>query len=187
MARTRACGRSAGFGVAPAVGLRVVCRRMASPRITVVIPTWNRGALLERAVASVRAQTVAVHEIIVVDDGSTDDTEARMRRRGDSVRYLRQQNAGAGSARNLGMRAASSEWVAFLDSDDVFAFDHVARLLQAIDGTGGRPATFFRDTQEEGEAQTFWQKCDFTAKVPFEVAADAMDWAMLAIQPILPS
>jgi len=160
---------------------------MGSPRIAVVIPTWNRGALVERAVASVRAQTVAAHEILVVDDGSTDDTESRMRRHGDSVRYLRQQNAGAGAARNNGMRAAASEWVAFLDSDDVFAFDHLARLSQAIDGTGGRPATFFRDTQEEGEAQTFWQKCAFAAKAPFEVAADAMDWAMLPVQPILPS
>ena len=159
---------------------------MGSPRIVVVIPTYQRGALLERALASVRAQTFAAHEIVVVDDGSTDDTADLMRRQAD-VRYLYQQNAGAAVARNHGMQATTAEWVAFLDSDDVFFPDHLARLCAAIEGTEGRPATFFRDLRVEGQDQTYWESCGFAAREPFEVATDAMDWAMMVIQPLMPS
>lgn len=159
----------------------------ASPTISVVIPTYNRGALLERALASVYAQTLPAHQIVVVDDGSHDDTAARMEGHRGRVHYLRQQNAGAGVARNTGMQAATGDWIAFLDSDDVFAPDHLQRLAAAIAATGGGPALFFRDTQEEGLPQTFWQKTGFAAAAPFAVQADAMAWALLPIQPILPS
>jgi glycosyltransferase involved in cell wall biosynthesis len=88
--------------------------------ISAIIPTYNRADVVCAAVDSVLAQTYRNIEIIVVDDGSTDDTRARLRRYGDSVRVIWQQNAGAAAARNAGVRVASGEIVTFLDSDDLW-------------------------------------------------------------------
>ena len=92
------------------------------PRFTVstVIPTYNRAALLARAIRSAVAECEPGDEVIVVDDGSTDDTEAIVREWGPPVRYLRAAHGGAGAARNAGVRAATGDLVAFLDSDDVW-------------------------------------------------------------------
>lgn len=87
-------------------------------RVSVVIPAYNRAKRLPRAINSVLAQAPAEVEIIVVDDGSTDDTRSVVARYGDRVRYIYQPNAGVGAARNAGMRHATGELVAFLDSDD---------------------------------------------------------------------
>lgn len=86
--------------------------------ISVVIPTYNRGFCIHSALNSVFAQTLRPYEVIVVDDGSSDDTAAVVATYGQSVRYLVQRNAGASAARNTGIHAASGAWVAFLDSDD---------------------------------------------------------------------
>jgi glycosyltransferase involved in cell wall biosynthesis len=83
-----------------------------------VIPTYNRAAVVERAIASIKEPGLAV-EIIVVDDGSTDDTRERLRDRHDIV-YLRQErNAGQAAARNVGIGVAGGHYIAFLDSDDL--------------------------------------------------------------------
>ena len=88
--------------------------------ISVVIPTYNSGHLLVQAVDSVLAQTVAPAEIIVVDDGSTDDTRERLRPYSRVVRHVFQENQGVSAARNCGVCAARGELVAFLDADDVW-------------------------------------------------------------------
>ncbi len=87
-------------------------------RVSVVIPTYNRARRLPAAIDSVLRQGLDETEIVVVDDGSVDDTRAVVARYGDRVRYVYQQNAGVGSARNVGIRHATGEFVAFLDSDD---------------------------------------------------------------------
>jgi glycosyltransferase involved in cell wall biosynthesis len=98
--------------------------------ITVIIPTHNRRDTLARALDSVLAQTMQPTEVIVVDDGSSDDTR-RLVAGYPRVRYLYQENAGVSSARNLGIEAARGEWLAFLDSDDEWQPDKL-RHQQAL-------------------------------------------------------
>ena len=87
-------------------------------RISTVIPTYNRAHLVGRAVESVLSQCLEGDEVIVVDDGSTDNTEEALKSYAGRIRYVRIPNSGAGAARNAGVREASGDLVAFLDSDD---------------------------------------------------------------------
>jgi GT2 family glycosyltransferase len=87
--------------------------------VSVVIPTYNRARILGSAIESALRQKART-EIIVVDDGSRDDTEKVVSRFGSRIRYLRQRNAGVAAARNTGMRQAKGEFIAFLDSDDIW-------------------------------------------------------------------
>lgn len=88
-------------------------------QISVVIPTFNRVVQVAEAIQSVLDQSVAPREVIVVDDGSSDGTEAMIRDRfGDQVNYVYQANRGVSHARNTGIQRASGNWIAFLDSDD---------------------------------------------------------------------
>ena len=96
-----------------------------SPRFSVIIPAFNAATTLARAIDSVRAQSWPVHEIIVVDDGSSDDTADVARRFGDAVRLIRQRNSGVSVARNAGAAAATGDWLAFLDADDWYAPDRI--------------------------------------------------------------
>lgn len=90
-------------------------------QVSAIIPTYNRRELLLRALDSVVAQTRAVDEIIVIDDGSTDGTDAALRARDDPrIRYHWQPNAGVSAARNRGMAMARGRYIALLDSDDVW-------------------------------------------------------------------
>ena len=109
------------------------------PAISVVIPAYNAAATLARALDSVLAQSHAAHEIVVVDDGSADATEAVVAGYTDSaratpVRYLRQDNAGPSAARNRGVEAATGDWIAFLDADDWYypeRLAHHAKMIEA--------------------------------------------------------
>ena len=101
---------------------------MNSLTFSVVIPTYNRGSVILETIESILAQTRQVEEIIVVDDGSTDDTGARLAPVMDRIVYIRQENAGVSAARNTGIRAASSEWICFLDSDDIWLAERMAIL-----------------------------------------------------------
>lgn len=89
-------------------------------KVSVIIPTYNRSKLLVAAVESVLAQTYQDFEIIVVDDGSTDDTEQQMRRYVGRVTYIKQRNSGVNAARNHAISVSSSEYIALLDNDDLW-------------------------------------------------------------------
>jgi glycosyltransferase involved in cell wall biosynthesis len=106
---------------------------LANGRVTVVIPTYNRAALVQRAIQSVLQQTASsLCDIVVVDDGSTDITPQVLQRYASKVRYLRQLNAGVAAARNAALRGPCNEFVAFLDSDDEWAPHKLARQLDVL-------------------------------------------------------
>jgi glycosyltransferase involved in cell wall biosynthesis len=88
--------------------------------VSVIIPTYNRAAFLAGAIESVLGQTALAAELLVIDDGSTDHTADLVAGYGEAVRYLHQANRGPAAARNLGIRAARHDLIAFLDSDDRF-------------------------------------------------------------------
>ena len=100
--------------------------------VSVVIPVFNGEAFLAEAIASVLAQTEPPAEIIVVDDGSTDGTAAVARDFGERIHLLQQTNQGASAARNHGIRVAQGELLTFLDADDQFTPDALARQLRRI-------------------------------------------------------
>ena len=102
------------------------------PSISVVIPVYNGERHLGEAIASVLAQAVPVHEILVIDDGSTDGSAAVAEHVGAPVRCHRQVNAGAAAARNSGVALAAGEFLAFLDADDLWLEDKLPRQLAAF-------------------------------------------------------
>ena len=109
---------------------------MATPFFSVVIPVYNRAAVLARAIASVRAQSFQDFEIVVVDDGSRDDPRAVAEAFNDSrIRFIRKVNAGGGAARNTGIDEARGAFVAFLDSDDVFLPHHLKDMHALLKGS----------------------------------------------------
>jgi glycosyltransferase involved in cell wall biosynthesis len=99
------------------------------PQVSAIIPTHNRRALVCEAIASALAQRDVALEVIVVDDGSTDDTASALAGLGGRIRYLQQPTRGVAAARNTGARSARGEWLAFLDSDDLWRPHKLARQL----------------------------------------------------------
>ena len=101
-------------------------------KVSVIIPTYNRGAVVLRALRSVFAQDHAVDQVIVVDDGSTDGTIERVERNFPGVELIVQTNHGVSHARNRGIERARNEWLAFLDSDDEWLPGKITAQLAAI-------------------------------------------------------
>lgn len=98
--------------------------------ISVIIPTFDRAATVKRAIDSVLAQSHPAHEIIVVDDASTDDTPAVLKKFGSAIKVIsNERNRGVSVARNAGIQVARSDWLAFLDSDDEWAPGKLERQI----------------------------------------------------------
>ncbi|MCW3046870.1 MAG: glycosyltransferase family protein [Solirubrobacterales bacterium] len=123
------------------------------PEVTVVIPTRNRAPLLCGALSSALVQEEVDVEVIVIDDGSTDDTQARLDRIGDPrLRRLRNPAPeGVARARNAGLALAAGEWVAFLDDDDLWAPRKLRRQLDAAAAAGASFAYGAAIVVDEGE------------------------------------
>ena len=98
--------------------------------VSVVIPTLNRRCLLKRAISSVLMQTVEPDEIIVVDNGSTDQTDIMVSSSFPTIKYLVEKKRGVSAARNKGIKFSQSNWVALLDSDDTWAPNKIEKQLQ---------------------------------------------------------
>lgn len=110
---------------------------MSTPLISVIIPSYNRAHIIEKSVRSVLAQTFADFELLIIDDGSTDNTREVIEGMKDGrIRYVYQENAGACAARNHGISLAQGQYVAFHDSDDLWYPDKLEKQLHCIEETG---------------------------------------------------
>ncbi len=108
--------------------IKIMCKR-ATPEVSVIIPTYNRAEFVGAAIASVLAQSYTGYEILVIDDGSTDNTPQVLARFGDKIRIIRQPNGGVARARNTGIRHARGKFICFLDSDDLWTPAKLERQL----------------------------------------------------------
>jgi glycosyltransferase involved in cell wall biosynthesis len=103
------------------------------PKVSVIIPTYNRRKYVAKAVVSVLGQSFKDLEVIVVDDGSTDDTRQILEPYRSKIYYIYQANAGVSAARNKGIQSATGEWLAFLDSDDEWTRDYLSKQIQRVE------------------------------------------------------
>ena len=135
--------------------------------VSVVIPTFNRGEKIAATLDSVLNQTRAPDEIIVVDDGSSDESAAWIETHyGERVRVIRQKNGGVARARNRGWRAARGEWIAFLDHDDEFLPHKLEALESHLTGEAGVIVSRWREI-ENGE---------IVRESPVVAPKNAFDW-----------
>ncbi len=116
-----------------------------NPLVTVIIPTYNRGWILKEAIESVLSQDFGDFELIVVDDGSTDNTMEILDGYDRDITVLRQENHGVSAARNAGIAFASGQFIAFLDSDDMWL---PGKLASQIDFFNSNPDALICQTQE---------------------------------------
>jgi glycosyltransferase involved in cell wall biosynthesis len=134
-----------------------------NPKVSVVIPTYNRAATVRKGIESVLAQTVTDLEVIVVDDGSSDDTQKILGETfGDRIRYYAQPNKGASVARNKGITEARGEWIAFLDSDDLWEKDKLEWQFKALERFGPQCGGCYTDVRifNHSETRTFFQMAE---------------------------
>jgi len=113
--------------------------------ISIIIPTYNRSYTLARALDSVVRQSTGYRQIIVVDDGSTDNTEELINSNYPQVDYVKQKQQGVSAARNLGIKQAKGQWLAFLDSDDAW---HIDKLKLQMDALNNNPGLLLCHTNE---------------------------------------
>lgn len=131
-----------------------------NPKISVVIPTYNREDKVLKAIESALAQSFTDLEVIVVDDGSTDNTGRILEETFENrIRYYKQANQGASIARNRGIEEARGEWIAFLDSDDVWEKEKLELQLRATAHFGSRCGGCYTDVRfmNYPETRTFFQ------------------------------
>lgn len=118
---------------------------MENPTVSIIIPTYNRAGMLTEAIDSVLGQDFTDFELIVVDDGSTDDTPQILKAYGSKIRVIRQRHQGVSAARNQGITAATGRFIAFLDSDDLWL---PGKLTSQIDFFQNTPDALICQTEE---------------------------------------
>jgi glycosyltransferase involved in cell wall biosynthesis len=155
--------------------------------IAVVIPARNTAGLIERALESVWSQKRPPDEVIVVDDGSTDDTAERVRRCGNGIVLIESPPQGVASARNAGVKAAVSDFIAFLDSDDYWAPQHLASMHAAITATDGCASLYFSDMELAPEygGGTIWSQSGVAIEGSLELRQRDKTWLFASRQPML--
>jgi len=142
---------------------------MPGSLVSVVIPTFNRARTIVRAVESVLQQTYRPLELIVVDDGSTDATAEVLRTHRDSIVYVYQDNAGPAAARNRGIRESKGEFLAFLDSDDMWRATKLQRQVDLLQQAGTDVPCCLCDTlmrEADGQERTAFQIAWLTFREP---------------------
>ncbi len=151
--------------------------------VGVVIPAYNRAATIGAAIESVLRQTRPADRIVVVDDGSTDETVASVGRFGDGVEIIRQENAGAAAARQRGAEALDTDWLAFLDSDDAYLPTHLERHVEAAARLPDDVVWIFGDGYVEGRGEN--RQRLIRGQVPWGDQERLFDQALDAWYPVL--
>jgi glycosyltransferase involved in cell wall biosynthesis len=143
-----------------------------TPFFSVVIPTYNRGDVLKEAISSILAQTFTDFELIVVDDGSSDNTAEVVQSFSNSdprVIYVYQENAERSAARNNGIEQSRGQYICFLDSDDIFTRDHLAQFRVAIKNSESPIALFYCNATTVGPGKSV--KSHLATVAPSKVVA----------------
>lgn len=139
---------------------------------SVIIPTYNRAEVVSDAIDSALAQTLTDIEIIVVDDASTDNTEAVLSSYGDKITYFtHDENQGGSAARNTGIEAASGEYIAFLDSDDTWASKKLERQITELETRDDDWIAAYCDFRQTREVQIV-EKIDNLVRRPTGIEGD---------------
>jgi|SRR5271170_5833589 len=147
-----------------------------NPKVSVVIPTYNRAANVQNGIKGVLAQTFSDLEVIVVDDGSSDGTGEILRDVfGDRIRYYFQPNQGASVARNRGVAEARGEWIAFLDSDDLWEKEKLEWQFRALAQFGRKCGACYTDVRffNHSETRTFFQMAEKSYRHEGEVGVNS--------------
>jgi glycosyltransferase involved in cell wall biosynthesis len=147
-----------------------------NPKVSVIIPTYDRAAEVQDAIESVLAQTFSDLEVIVVDDGSSDGTGQILRNIfGDRIRYYFQPNQGPSVARNRGVAEARGEWVAFLDSDDLWEKEKLEWQFRALEQFGPQCGSCYTDVRffNHSETRTFFQMAEENYRHEAELGVNA--------------
>lgn len=126
-----------------------------TPAVSIIIPTYNRASLVREAALSVLAQTFEDFELIIVDDGSTDGTADALAGLDDRLRYVPQANAGRSAARNRGLELAAGEFVAFLDSDDLFLPTKLERQVGHMRRPGAAAMSYTSAVNTDAEGNRY--------------------------------
>ena len=129
------------------------------PLVSVIIPTYNSKAFIPSSVGSAINQTYPNIEILIIDDGSTDNTEEIVEQLPGSVRYIRQANSGPSAARNRGIRESCGKYIAFLDVDDAWKASKVAEQVH-----------LFENSDDLSIVATGYERCD-TELLPIEIVS----------------
>jgi glycosyltransferase involved in cell wall biosynthesis len=153
------------------------------PDAAIIVPAYNAAATLGDAVGSGLAQLGRSAEVIVVDDGSTDETREVARRlaRDPRVRVIEQANSGPSTARNAGVAATDAEFVAFLDSDDLLAPQYLTSMLDALDSSAGAAFAFTDAWVVDEHAGRVMVKSAMEAFTPPALPADPLDLLRLLV------
>lgn len=156
--------------------------------IAAVVPLYNKGPHIERALSSALAQDRQPDEIIVVDDGSSDDGPMRAAAFGDRVRLLRREGAGAGgyAARNVAIESTACEWIAFLDADDAWSPDYLANVQRMIEASDQVGAVFMARTIVRSDGTSFVQTAlpNGETERPLDFADFVQVWLALRRSPM---
>lgn len=148
---------------------------MTQPLVSVIIPSYNYGRYVGQAIDSALAQSYPNQEVIVVDDGSTDDTRDRLGAYGSRIRHLHQQNQGLSAARNTGIREARGDYLAFLDSDDAF---HPRKTELQMNYLQAHPEVDLVGTEMFSDETIVWCPVD-----PQHIPATPISLEAMAIKP----
>ncbi len=144
-------------------------------KVSVIIPAYNGDRFISEAIDGILAQTYTDYEIIVVDDGSTDNTHQVVKQYGDQIQYLSQVNQGVAASRNLGLKVSQGEYIAFLDQDDIFLPHKLASQVALLEQNSslGMVNSGWQIVNEQGEVEAAVQPWQQIPNLDF---ADLIIW-----------